>query len=123
MRVLAVQPVFPDKRSRIFYPIWRLARFIGYKPFLSASRYWTQKYKYKNTKMVGCLCELDGFKSYVWPKEIFEGQIMLPFEGKRYPCPQNYPSYLTGLYGEYMKLPPLENRIKHSFEAYYKSEY
>ena len=122
MRVFAVQPVFPDKRSRLFYPMWLLARCVGYKPFLAASRYWTQKYKNKNAKLVGCLCELDGFKSYVWDKELFECQILLPFEGKEYPCPHNYSLYLTGLYGEYMKLPPIDKRVKHSFDAFYKSE-
>lgn len=48
------------------------------------------------------------------PKECFSEAVMLPFEGKDYPCPVGYDSYLRCLYpGDYMQLPPPEKRGVH----------
>ena len=38
----------------------------------------------------------------------------LEFEGKQYNVPNNYDSVLTQLFGDYMKLPPQEQRITHN---------
>lgn len=43
------------------------------------------------------------------------------FEGHMFKIPLDYNQYLTNVYGEYMKLPPIEKRIsRHSFHAYKK---
>ena len=46
------------------------------------------------------------------PKELF-------FNGRAFKVPRNYVALLTQWYGDYMKLPPEENRIPHLEEAYY----
>lgn len=55
-------------------------------------------------------------------KENYETLIKLPFEGKEYPAPIGYKTYLSNLYGkDYMQLPPPEMRkTHHSFKAYWK---
>ena len=40
------------------------------------------------------------------------------FEGKKYKGFKEYDKILTTIYGDYMKLPPEDQRITHSFEAY-----
>jgi lipopolysaccharide cholinephosphotransferase len=43
------------------------------------------------------------------------------FEGRRYKIPSGYDEWLTKLYGDYMKLPPLkEQKTHHHFEAFVK---
>lgn len=37
----------------------------------------------------------------------------LVFQGKEYPVPRNYDKVLTEVYGEYMKLPPEDQRVTH----------
>ena len=40
---------------------------------------------------------------------------MMPFEGRSVNCPKNYDMYLSCLYGDYMKIPPEEDRERHPF--------
>lgn len=44
-------------------------------------------------------------------KEIIDGYIYVDFEGRKYFAIQGYDQYLTELYGDYMKLPPKEQRV------------
>lgn len=54
-------------------------------------------------------------------KSIFQDLIEVEFEGKMYPAPRQYSYWLGVLYGDYMKLPPIDRRVhQHSFEAFYK---
>ena len=41
---------------------------------------------------------------------IYENLIFVEFEDLKLPIPQNYNFYLTQMYGDYMKLPPVEKR-------------
>ena len=49
-----------------------------------------------------------------------DGTVDLPFEGKMYKTMAGYKEYLTYTYGDYMKLPPVDQRQTHKFEAYWK---
>ena len=53
------------------------------------------------------------------PREWFETYTELDFEGKRYPVIAHYDDYLRRLFGDYMQLPPVEQRVtRHHYEAY-----
>ncbi len=117
-RVFAVYKKFPSKHSALFYPVWVISRLIGYKPFLRLSRRLSMVAKKKTTPYIGDLRDLTA-KQYAWDKEMFSESVLVSFEGKEYPAPKNWDGYLKGLYGDYMKLPPEDKRIPHSFEAYW----
>lgn len=61
----------------------------------------------------------DGIKG-VFPKAWFERAAEISFEGRTYRVPVNYHEVLTRLYGDYMQLPPEEDRIAHHFYKAYK---
>ena len=56
----------------------------------------------------------------IMPTEIFDETILMDFESLQVPVMKDYDTYLRNLYGDYMQLPPVEKRIGHSFEAYWK---
>ena len=52
--------------------------------------------------------------------EVFDSSLLLSFEKESFEVPILYQEYLKNTYGDYMQLPPVEKRIGHSFEAYWK---
>lgn len=76
----------------------------------------SKKYCNVNTKYIGNFtCDTKNHSN----KRIFESFIKTKFEGKEYKIPKGYKEWLKDLYGDYMKLPPEEQRVSHHvFEAY-----
>ena len=56
----------------------------------------------------------------IYRKEGFDSSLLLSFEKESFEVPILYQEYLKNTYGDYMQLPPVEKRIGHSFEAYWK---
>lgn len=57
----------------------------------------------------------------IYPKYIFEGYDYAEFEGEKVKIPKDYDTYLTLTYGDYMKLPPVEQReCVHTYQYYSK---
>ena len=53
------------------------------------------------------------------PREWFEYYTELEFEGKKYMVLEKYEDYLRRLFGDYMQLPPEEDRVSHHvYECY-----
>ena len=50
---------------------------------------------------------------YGMPAVCFENYVDLEFEGKKFKAFRDYDLYLSTLYGDYMKLPPVEQRVSH----------
>lgn len=55
-------------------------------------------------------------------KSEFEKATEVEFEGHKFPAFSCWDSYLHGLYGDYMQLPPVEKRQTHDMEAYLLEE-
>lgn len=69
------------------------------------------------TMMVFCD---DGIKSY-YKAQSFEKIIQLPFEGYSFCAFEGYDDMLTALFGDYMQLPPVDQRVSnHEFHLYWK---
>lgn len=55
-------------------------------------------------------------------KTEFEKAVEVEFEGHKFPAFSCWDSYLRGLYGDYMQLPPVEKRKTHDMVAYLVDE-
>lgn len=61
------------------------------------------------------------YKACVWngitklvPKDIYDDFCMVEFEGEEFSAPKKWEERLTVSYGDYMQLPPVDQRIGHS---------
>lgn len=54
-----------------------------------------------------------------FPAEDIASAVDISFEGRTYKTMAGYKDYLEHTYGDYMQLPPLEQRVTHKFEAYW----
>ena len=102
----------------------RLMEFINFKSvdkMVEDYSILAQRYRGKNTNHWGVTTiNCYGIRERNVKKN-YEQVVNVKFEGKEYPAPIGYKVYLTGLYGDYMQLPPVEKRISHhSFKAFWK---
>ena len=56
------------------------------------------------------------FKSIISKEEVYGEGAFYDFEGYKLYGPENYDAYLTQIYGDYMRLPPDQERNKHQLE-------
>lgn len=74
-----------------------------------------KKYPYEKGKYIGNLMGEYKFK-YMKAHEIYEPGKELMFEGEMFRVPEHYDVILTSIYGDYMKLPPEDERGIHKIE-------
>ncbi len=80
----------------------------------------SKKYNDENTSDVSIICWMLNSK-LKFPKELFSKSCEIKFEDYYFKCPIGYDVILKIRYGNYMELPPVEQRVKHhSFEVFIK---
>ena len=57
-----------------------------------------------------------------FPADDIASSVNIEFEGRLYKTMVGYKDYLERTYGDYMTLPPVEQRVTHHFEAYWRDE-
>ncbi len=100
--------------------------FFGRKVMNEKLRYWplkrinsiSTKYTFNESPYVATIIA-GGMKNCV-PRECFRKAVITRFEYLNLNIPVGWNEYLTKLYGDYMKLPPEDKRIKHDYIAYWK---
>lgn len=80
-----------------------------------------QMYKYPDSPYAGNLLWCTNrVKSF--PREYFDDYTTIEFEGRQFQSIAEYNNWLTYTYGNYMSLPPVEQRVSnHSFKAFSKN--
>ena len=62
-------------------------------------------------KYTGYCVELTGNLKHIYPAKIFDTSKELEFENELFTVPEDYDTYLKVCFGDYMKLPPVEQRV------------
>lgn len=92
-----------SKKKKLFMA---LCRAVPQKPFLFAV-----KSGAKNSRLVhNFLGAASGFEKSVYPREYAKERVFMEFEGNEYPVSARYDEFLRVLYGDYMQIPPPEER-------------
>lgn len=87
-------------------------------------KYWQNKhsqliFNYADSPQSANFC-LSSFRAM--PKEWFGDGVDLEFEGHMFKAPAQYDNYLKNVYGNYMELPPQEQRVSvHDYDVFLKN--
>ncbi len=80
-----------------------------------------KRYKYDTCRFVGVTTTTDHILLERNSKDIFRETVYMDFEDAVLPVPCGYDVYLKHLYGDYMKLPPVSQRIsEHDYTLYWR---
>lgn len=60
--------------------------------------------------------ETNSISQFQLPLDVFDNRILMQFEDTELYMPKDYDSILKKMYGDYMKLPPVEKRKSHGFK-------
>lgn len=100
-----------------------IAKLMGYRFWNRLLLNTARKYKYDECDYVGVVTSnFHTVEEYI-EREGYGEPVKVEFEGKLYNAPANTHKYLANLYGDYMKLPPVEERgDHHRFRVYESAE-
>ena len=80
----------------------------------------SRQYDYNECKKVGLICCPYGTCEIV-DKDCFKSTATHTFETLEVSIPAGYDKWLSSIYGDYMKLPPVEKRVSHhDFEVWWR---
>lgn len=102
--------------SRVLLSVFR-GKKIREKLWRTAERHMS-KYKREDNHFLTELCSGPHWMRVRYPKRIYEGVDHVTFEGIRLPVASGYREYLKLVFGDYMTLPPEEQRVPHHDIAY-----
>lgn len=94
------------------------AKLIGTKRSNRFIRQLVRKHPYSRSEYVGIITWGLYGSSERMKKTEFETPVEVEFEGHLFPAMSCWKSYLENLYGDYMKLPPVEQRVTHDMKVW-----
>lgn len=104
----------------IRFILFVLSRCFSFKWLIKKIQLKYSKFSFEKSLFVGNLSSDSREKSII-ERSNFDSYVELEFEGEKFKAFKGYEIYLRTMYGDYMKLPPLEKRVSHhTFDAYWK---
>ena len=99
-----------------FIVTFRLIQSILPLPLLYGLRSLTAKLTkaLSNKRLVASLAGFHGYPKEIAPFELWAEGTDIEFEGKTVRAPKEYKKLLTHMFGDYMQLPPVEERVNHT---------
>lgn len=101
-------------------PAFWVAKLLGKKFFGKRLLAIADKCDWENSKYAGCVIWDTETTTGMFEKAWFENTEPMEFQGERFQVSTGYHEILSKLYGDYMQLPPEEDRIAHHFYRIYK---
>lgn len=93
-----------SKKKKLFIGLCRL---LPMKPFLRLTRGGSKESGVVHSFLGGA----SGYDKNVYPKRYFQERTQARFEGADYPISAGYDELLRTMYGDYMRIPPPEQRV------------
>jgi lipopolysaccharide cholinephosphotransferase len=114
------KPLATNCVKRIFWNIiLPFVKMLGGGYFIKKMIKESYKQEQKGSSYVGAKVWCIYGEKGIIPAEAFADVIEIEFEGRMFPAPVGYDTYLTCLYGDYLPEPPKEKqKTHHGFTAY-----
>lgn len=80
------------------------------RPLRHAVEFFVRKDNKKGSNCYGFFYGRTKYKTSITPREIYGEPLYVSFEDTFLPVPEHYHKYLTQMFGNYMKLPPVEQQ-------------
>lgn len=87
-----------------------LAAPLKVKPLRKAVVRWIEGFNARDTKRLGFYYGRTRRRTSITPRQVFGKPRYVPFEDTELPVPEHFHEYLTQMFGDYMTLPPVEQR-------------
>ncbi len=127
IRILGRNAFIPSKsriRTILKYPYYLMIKNKNLNRIIEKIDKISQKYTFEKSKYIDVLCWNSNFDRKFTKNMLDDGKNLecyKNFNGKTFRVPYNYDECLKILYGDYMKLPPENERIAHHYyKAYMK---
>lgn len=92
--------------------------FLKFLSYIRSVEGWKKRFqkvqrigKYPQSPFVLCTCGVYAYRKELKPREFLEGYTTHAFEGGNFMIIEKYDAYLRSHYGDYMQLPPVEQRV------------
>ena len=88
------------------------AKIVGWKNWNRLLQKLSRLYGYETAHRVGVVCCCIHTDTERLPRDAYGEAKRMEFEGKNYRVPNDWERYLKQIYGDYMRLPPEEKRVR-----------
>lgn len=109
-------------RKVVKYPVYLFSKICGKDRFQDKLESLARVKDYDHSEYVGCVVWLSGGMRDIFPRKWFDESILHDFGEYQFRIPKNYDQILRHIYGDYMQLPPENERIGHHFYKVFEKE-
>jgi hypothetical protein len=102
------------------FPVFFVSKLIGKDYFQRKLKESAGLKSFDDNKYVGCFVWLSGGIKDIHKREWFDDYVVVPFEKYEFRVPAKYHEMLRHGYGDYMQLPPENERIGHHYYKVYE---
>lgn len=116
-----VKSGYGSSRARVLFKavfLRPLSKLVGRKNIALRQRKLGLKYPYEKSRLCGMVTWAYDGPGQALTRGEYEDLTELPFEGHMFFATSAWDKNLKGIFGDYMQLPPEEDRITHELEAY-----
>lgn len=116
----AIENTTSNFRKMLKLPAFLIARLCGKNFFQNRLERLAKVRAFDSSMYVGCAVWLSGGEKDIFLREWFDEYTMLVFEKYKFRVPRFYDEVLRNSYGDYMQIPPENERIGHHYYKVYK---
>lgn len=115
----AIETTTSRIRKLVKYPFYFISKLIGKDYFQNKLEKLAGAKDYETSEYIGCVIWLSGGEKDIFKRSWFDETIRMPFGKYEFRVPKAYDEILRHTYGDYMQLPPEEDRIGHHYYKVY----